>query len=83
MKGIHTFILLLYVAFASAQNINDGLRLNGESFLYGSLRFQGLNLVAFGPLWRGEFIISKYKSWQVLPFLTNSLYVPLRDKLQC
>lgn len=48
MKRNYTFILLLVCAFASAQNINDVLRLNGESS-YGSARFQGLN-GAFGAL---------------------------------
>ena len=48
MKRKYTFILLLVCAFASAQNINDVLRLNGESS-YGTARFQGLN-GAFGAL---------------------------------
>jgi hypothetical protein len=48
MKRNYTFILLLVCAFASAQNINDVLRLNAESS-YGTARFQGLN-GAFGAL---------------------------------
>ncbi|PXX29126.1 OmpP1/FadL family transporter [Arenibacter sp. ARW7G5Y1] len=48
MKRNYTFILLLVCAFASAQNINDVLRLNGEGS-YGTARFQGLN-GAFGAL---------------------------------
>lgn len=48
MKRNYTFILLLVCAFASAQNINDVLRLSGEGS-YGTARFQGLN-GAFGAL---------------------------------
>ena len=48
MKRNYTFILLLLCAFASAQNINDVLRLGGEGS-YGTARFQGLN-GAFGAL---------------------------------
>ena len=48
MKRNYTFILILVCAFASAQNINDVLRLSGEGS-YGSARFQGLN-GAFGAL---------------------------------
>ena len=48
MKRNYTFILLLVCAFASAQNINDVLRLSGEG-TYGTARFQGLN-GAFGAL---------------------------------
>ena len=48
MKRNYTFILLLVCAFASAQNINDVLRLGGEGS-YGTARFQGLN-GAFGAL---------------------------------